>query len=168
MCAREMVLGGPALLAAAPFGLAAWAAGTGIVVRVQALGASSLRSGRVSPVPVRTRLFASHRLERICLLADGFLTWWRFDADACGRSGGVSAGRGAPGRVRNLPDDLARPDRVLADETLLCRSRWGQAARHPQFLRRGLCQLGATSFRWWELVAGHTLLGAASDPPGVS
>ena len=62
-----------------------------------------------------------------------------------------------PAECANLPEDLARPDRVLADETSLCRSRWGQAARHPQFLRRGLCQLGATSFRWWELVAGHTL-----------
>jgi hypothetical protein len=102
------------------------------------------------------------------LLADGFLTWWRFDPDACGQSGGLSAGRGAPGGVRELPEDLARPDRVLADETLLCRSRWGQAAKHPQFLRRGLGQFGATSFRWWELVAGHTLLGAASDPLGVS
>lgn len=75
---------------------------------------------------------------------------------------------GAPAESANLPKDLARPDRVLADETLLCRSRWGQAARHPQFLRCGVCQLGSTSFRWWELVAGHTLLGAASDPPGVS
>lgn len=80
----------------------------------------------------------------------------------------VCGTRVLPAECANLPEDLARPDRVLADETLLCRSRWGQAARHPQFLRRGLCQLGATSFRWWELVAGHTLLGAASDPPGVS
>lgn len=51
-----------------------------------------------------------------------------------------------------------------------CADRAGgrRLARHPQFFRRGLCQLGATSFRWWELLAGHTLLGAASDPPGVS
>ena len=69
--------------------------------------------------------------QTIHLLVNGFLTCWRCDADACAGQVECLWDEVLPVEIRELPDDLARLDRVLSDRLLLfaIAQAWEQGAR---------------------------------------
>ena len=93
---------------------------------------------------------------------NGSVTRWRWDADAGGRSGGVSGGDEVlPIEVRQLPEDLARLDRVLSDEVLLfsIAQAWQETARERGRLSISMVTFVRLMVVWQRTGWGYEALG---------